>query len=445
MQKKRKDSFKLISFELETKVSCMCPVKHNNEALGSACGACLFGAEKRKDSFNDDQFCAGDEGFMIVSGKAQPRSTWMLVELPRLHIAQGSMTVSYSGNFVRLLLRWKGSIWRSVWMELVAFLLLFYAVRLFYNYAIPAIDPGEELELKWWSQFECLSWPEDLLSIVCLILPDNTEDSRKKRHQIARYVNLVAAIAWRDVSDKIRLRFPAIHDLVDAGLMTESEFIRLEKLESPSPGVRWIAPLIWIQQLITAEVESGRATTNYLSVFANEMKQYRTSFRKLFCHDWVCIPLVYTQVASLATYSFFVFCLFGRQHFDPEHGFDTVGQDLMRPFGLDDDDIELSYILDRNLEDVYWRHLQHACNLPKDSELKFGRIDLSRAAHKHPPKLHTYIEVPREEKTLMADKLSEEQPQRCDENDAKKGKLGGSGTRYLFHPLDIRRDAGVDA
>ncbi|RCN28702.1 hypothetical protein ANCCAN_25555 [Ancylostoma caninum] len=97
------------------------------------------------------------------------------------------------------------------------------------------------------------------------------------------------------------------------------------------------------------------------------MKRYRTSFRKLFCHDWVCVPLVYTQVAALATYSFFVFCLLGRQQFDSDDEFDTVfpiftivqflfyvgwfkvGQDLMRPFGLDDDDIELSYILDRNL------------------------------------------------------------------------------------------------
>ncbi|XGW32153.1 hypothetical protein V3C99_010377 [Haemonchus contortus] len=396
---------------------------------------------------------------------------------------QSCMTVSYSGNFVRLLFRWKGSIWRSVWVELLVFLSLFYAVRLFHSYAIPIIDPGEEMDFRnkfnllckefneythlipltfllgfyvtsivsrWWSQFECLNWPEDLLSIICLIIHDNTEESRKRRHQIARYVNLAAAIAWRDVSDKIRLRFPTIRHLVDAGLLTECEFLRLEEMESSSPGVRWIAPLLWVQQLITAEVESGRASPYYVTVFANELKQYRTSLRKLFCHDWVCVPLVYTQVASLATYSFFVFCLFGRQHLDPENGFDTVfplftvvqflfyvgwykvGQDLMRPFGLDDDDIELSYILDRNLvisfaivdliqtdsapafeEDVYWCHSQHVGNFSKEvSSLKFGRIDLSRAAHKHPPKLHTCVQMHREEKELLADHFFRGEPQR---------------------------------
>ena len=58
------------------------------------------------------------------------------------------MTVSYSGNFMRLLLRWKGSIWRSVWIELVIFLILYYAVRLFYIYGISALDEDGKLEYK---------------------------------------------------------------------------------------------------------------------------------------------------------------------------------------------------------------------------------------------------------------------------------------------------------
>ncbi|VDM76988.1 unnamed protein product [Strongylus vulgaris] len=218
------------------------------------------------------------------------------------------MTVSYSGNFMRLLLRWKGSIWRSVWIELVVFLTLYYGIIVFYFYGIPTIDSNGELGYKkkfhevclvfneytknipltfllgfyvsnivsrWWRQFECLSWPEDLLT----------------------------------------------RNLIDAGLLNDQEYVRLEKMEDPAPGVRWMAPLHWIQQIVTEEVEAGRIPTHFLAVFMNELKQYRTSFRKLFCHDWVCVPLVYTQ----------------------------VGQDLMRPFGMDDDDIELSYILDRNL------------------------------------------------------------------------------------------------
>ncbi|KAL6739656.1 hypothetical protein Aduo_013087 [Ancylostoma duodenale] len=228
--------------------------------------------------------------------------------------------------------------------------------------------------------------------------------------------------------------------------MTEVEFARLEKMEEPSPGVRWMAPLHWIQQIVNNEVEAGTVSTNYLAVFTNEMKRYRTSFRKLFCHDWVCVPLVYTQVAALATYSFFVFCLLGRQHFDSDDEFDTVfpiftvvqflfyvgwfkvGQDLMRPFGLDDDDIELSYILDRNLvisfaivdclqadqppefePDVYWRHLEDPSFYRDSTSLKFGRIDLSRTAHKHPPKLHTYVQVRREEKVMNPDEFTERQ------------------------------------
>ncbi|CAB3409080.1 unnamed protein product [Caenorhabditis bovis] len=376
------------------------------------------------------------------------------------------MTISYSGNFCRLLLRWKGSIWRSVWRELALFLFLFYSIRMISPRFFDWVDPKDEFNYRkiykvfchefneytkmipltfllgfyvsnvvsrWWRQFECLKWPEDMLSALCLLLP--SEESRPARHQIARYLNLTSALAWRDVSTKIRLRFPTLRNIIDAGLLTEREYEKLQDINEPSPGIRWLTPLHWIQRLIDAELSAGRGAPQYVTTVVAELKAFRSSFRKLYCHDWVCVPLVYTQVAAIATYSYFFFCLFGRQDVNLEDhysldaffplftvvqflffvGWFKVGQDLMRPFGLDDDDFELSYILDRNIvtsftivdtlqgdkppifeEDCFWKHhseQQYGIKSVRNSSLKWGRIDLSRNAHKHPPKLHTYLEM----------------------------------------------------
>ncbi len=43
------------------------------------------------------------------------------------------MTISYSGNFCRLLLRWRGSLWQAVYRELTLFLVLYYAVSGLYR------------------------------------------------------------------------------------------------------------------------------------------------------------------------------------------------------------------------------------------------------------------------------------------------------------------------
>ncbi|VDM58718.1 unnamed protein product [Angiostrongylus costaricensis] len=174
----------------------------------------------------------------------------------------------------------------------------------------------------------------------------------------------------RDISSKIRLRFPTVKSLIDAGLLTQKEYEALESMHEECRTIRWMAPLHWIQQIMRKEEEENKPTAALLNNFLTELKLYRQSLRKLFCYDWVCVPLVYTQVAALATYACFFFALFGRQNLIPELkagkeidliipiftivqfmffvGWFKVGQDLMRPFGLDDDDIELNYILDRN-------------------------------------------------------------------------------------------------
>ncbi|VDN03125.1 unnamed protein product [Thelazia callipaeda] len=324
--------------------------------------------------------------------------------LARRHVV-ATMTISYTGNFCRLLIRWKGSLWRLVWKELLIFLILYYFIRLFYYHVLPLFDQDNpekyknEFEriaimfdqytklipltfllgfyvsnvvIRWWKQFECLPWPEDLLSLLCMIIPNNDEKSQLRRHTIARYVNLSAALVYREISSKIRRRFPALSDLVESGLLTDSELKSLTETAQEIKNVRWMTPLHWVQQIVTDEITDNAPNAALVNQFIQELKTYRIAFRKLFSYDWICVPLVYTQVAALATYAHFGFCLLGRQYLDPSKnyknyevdliipiftivqflffvGWFKVGQDLMRPFGMDDDDFELDYIFERNV------------------------------------------------------------------------------------------------
>lgn len=47
-----------------------------------------------------------------------------------------------------------------------------------------------------------------------------------------------------------------------------------------------------------------------------EFCEFRAKCGLLWCYDWVSIPMVYTQVVTLATYVFFIFTVIGRQKID---------------------------------------------------------------------------------------------------------------------------------
>merc|ERR1711881_203219 len=98
------------------------------------------------------------------------------------------------------------------------------------------------------------------------------------------------------------------------------------------------------------------------------------------CYDWVSIPMVCTQVVTLATYVFFIFTVIGRQKIDtlkkgeymrsgrmpmdidlyiPVYtilqfffymGLLKVAEQLINPFGDDDEDFELNWLIDRHMK-----------------------------------------------------------------------------------------------
>ena len=112
----------------------------------------------------------------------------------------------------------------------------------------------------------------------------------------------------------------------------------------------------------------------YVSDVNNELSKLRTHCGTIICYDWVSLPLVYTQVVTLAVYSFFVVTLLGRQWLNPNRvdvkqvdymfpfftilqflfyvGWLKVAKALLNPYGEDDEDFDCNWMVNRHLQSV---------------------------------------------------------------------------------------------
>ena len=107
----------------------------------------------------------------------------------------------------------------------------------------------------------------------------------------------------------------------------------------------------------------------------NEISAIQGQLGTTINYDWVNLPVLYTQVVTLAVYSYFGFALLGRQWLDPEKdipgyslkvdyyfpiftvlqylfyvGWLKVAEALMNPYGEDDDDFDMNFIVDRHIQ-----------------------------------------------------------------------------------------------
>ncbi|KAH8351705.1 bestrophin-4 [Drosophila kikkawai] len=315
-------------------------------------------------------------------------------------------TCSHFGCFWRLLIRWRASIYKIIWVDLLAFLGCFYFVAIIYRFALRPSDKacfeaivmychsyGNLIPLsfvlgfyvgiivdRWWSQYVTVPWPDALAVYVSSLVRGQDEHGRLMRRTIMRYMCLALTMVLTLISPVIKRRFPSYDQLIEVGLLNanEANIIRAMDAKFPKHPKHWM-PIVWAASIVTRARKEGRIWDDFsLKSMIDEMNKFRAGCNMLIHYDTISVPLVYTQVVTLAVYTYFIAAIFGHQWIDREKsgklynnivdyyfplfstleffffmGWLKVAETLICPFGDDDDDFELNWLIDRNLQVSY--------------------------------------------------------------------------------------------
>jgi predicted membrane chloride channel (bestrophin family) len=269
---------------------------------------------------------------------------------------------------------------------MVTFFRIFEKIRLYFSQQSETIPMSFVLGFyvtlvvkRWWEQYRLLPWPDTLALFLNAGIPGADERQRLMRRNIVRYAVLAYVITLQRVSLRVRKRFPTWQHVVDSGLMLESEKKIFELMDTKTPMSKYWMPLVWATNIINrARKENLINSDQLVQTILMELSEIRRRLGSLIGYDTVCVPLVYTQVVSLALYLYFIAALLGRQ-FVPDAANSTgryeepdmyfpfftaiqfcfyvgwlkVAEVLINPFGEDDDDIELNWLIDRHIKAAY--------------------------------------------------------------------------------------------
>ncbi|CAB3408540.1 unnamed protein product [Caenorhabditis bovis] len=310
------------------------------------------------------------------------------------------MTVSYNLdvssvsflNFFKVLFRWRGSVWKSVWTELLLWIMLYYIVYCTYWYTLSSAGQQIFRELvqpisdhldqcvpltfmlaffvtvivdRWKNIFANIGFIENTALAIATLIRGDSPEIVLSRRTIIRYLVLSQVLVFRDISLKVRRRFPNTDSIIKAGFMLEHEAIELDEVNCVY-NKYWV-PINWASAILHKMFAEGKITAAPLFNSAwQEIKSFRSNMALLCNFDWVPIPLAYPQVIFVAVRFYFFMCLFSRQHLDHQvidlyfplltvfqfiffMGWLKVAEGLLNPLGEDDDDFECNFLIDKNI------------------------------------------------------------------------------------------------
>ncbi|VDN54824.1 unnamed protein product [Dracunculus medinensis] len=164
------------------------------------------------------------------------------------------MTISYQLDIsrtsiisvVKLLFRWKASLWKNVFKELLAWTIVYYIIAFFYRSNLVLNDQQKDkfaifakylnahldyipltfilgfyvstIVQRWTIFFNNMGYIERQALFIGNYIRGDDEPTRMMRRAMVRYMCLAQVLVYRDISIRVRKRFPSYESLVIAGI-----------------------------------------------------------------------------------------------------------------------------------------------------------------------------------------------------------------------------------
>ncbi|VDL62072.1 unnamed protein product [Nippostrongylus brasiliensis] len=308
-----------------------------------------------------------------------------------------AVSTSKPWTLFKLLIKWRGSIWKAVILELVVWLMFYGILSIIYRTALSR-DQQKTFERvvqycdtrlsyiplnfmlgffvtavvnRWTTLYQIIGFIDNIGLMTAEYVRGRSELARMYRRNIVRYCELAQVLVFRDISMRTRRRFPTLDTVVAAGFMMPHEKERFDEIQYRYSKY-WV-PFQWALALTYDARKKGLIESDYYQVVVQEeIKKFRTGLAWICNYDWVPIPIMYPQLVCLAVHTYFIVCLLARQYivnvdsksktevdlyfpimstlqFIFYMGWMKVAEAMLNPFGEDDDDFECNALIDRNI------------------------------------------------------------------------------------------------
>ncbi|CAL2036856.1 unnamed protein product [Caenorhabditis brenneri] len=307
------------------------------------------------------------------------------------------LATSKSLMIIRMIFKWRGSLWEAVYKELIVWICAYTIVSLIYRFALTGSQKdlferfGEYCDARmgylplnfvlgffcniiirrWLKLYTSLGNIDNIALFVSAYVRGKDDRARQIRRNIIRYCVLSQCLVFRDIHVGVRRRFPTLEAVAQAGIMLPHELEKFNSIKSRYQKY-WVSFNWALELLNVAKAEKSIDGDNSRNAIAQEISKFRAALTTVSMYDWVPIPLMYPQLVNMAVHTYFFLCVFTRQFFisaDAHNktevdlyipfmtiiefifymGWLKVAMELLNPFGEDADDFDCNLLIDRNL------------------------------------------------------------------------------------------------